>query len=62
MNITNEQNEIFMTLDEQILYLNGIINVNNSYNDNYDKLIMKNIKKSLEAYKRILYKTNFKEL
>ncbi len=62
MNITNEQNEIFMTLDEQILYLNGIINVNNSYNDNYDKLIMKNIKKNLEAYKRILYKTNFKEL
>lgn len=62
MNITNEQNEIFMTLDEQILYLNGIINVNNSYNDNYDKLIMKNIMKSLESYKRILYKTNFKEL
>lgn len=51
-----------LTLDEQIAYLNGIINVNNSYNDNYDKLIMKNIKKSLEAYKRILYKTNFKEL
>jgi serine phosphatase RsbU (regulator of sigma subunit) len=62
MNITNEQNEIFMTLDEQILYLDGIISVNNSYNDNYDKLILKNIKKSLEAYKRILYKTNFKEL
>lgn len=62
MNITNEQNEIFMTLDEQILYLNGIINVNNSYNDNYDKLIMINIMKSLESYKRILYKTNFKEL
>lgn len=62
MNITNEQNEIFMTLDEQILYLNGIINVNNSYNDNYDKLIMKNIMKSLESYKRSLYKTNKKEL
>ena len=62
MNITNEQKEIFMTLDEQIAYLNGIIKVNNSYNDDYDKLIMKNIKKSLEAYKRILYKTNFKEL
>jgi len=62
MNITNEQNEIYLTLDEQIAYLNGIIKVNNTYNDDYDKLIMKNIKKSLEAYKRKLYKTNFKEL
>ena len=62
MNITNEQNEIYLTLDEQILYLDGIIKVNNTYNDDYDKLIMKNIKKSLEAYKRSLYKTNFKEI
>ena len=62
MNITNEQKEIYLTLDEQIAYLNGIIKVNNTYNDDYDKLIMKNIMKSLEAYKRILYKTNFKEL
>ena len=60
MNITNEQKEIYLTLDEQIAYLNGIINVNNSYNDDYDKLILKNIKISLEAYKKKLYKEKFR--
>ena len=51
MNITNEQKDIFMTLDEQILYLNGIINAQKHYNDDYDILVMKNIRRSLERYK-----------
>lgn len=62
MNITNEQKEIYLTLDEQIAYLSGIIKVNNSYNDDYDKLIMTNIKKSLEAYRKLLYQEKFREI
>ena len=62
MNISYEQKEIYLTLDEQIAYLNGIIKVNNSYNDDYDKLILKNIKNSLEAYKKKLYQEKFREI
>jgi hypothetical protein len=46
MNITNEQKDIFLTLDEQIAFLKKIIKSKKI--DDYEKAVFKDIIKKLE--------------